>query len=103
MQEKIFLKEFKTGTTAWFFDTNINESSKQSFFPAYVLYNDQNIPIDISTFDQDILWRNPLTNVHEPIENSGFNYVTGGVITQTYNYVLNDREKSKTFFKMGRR
>lgn len=96
MQEKIFLKEYTTGTTGWFFDTHLSpsrSSGTQEIFPAFVIYNNQNQPIEIGTFDKEVLWRNPSTNIYEPIDNLGLNYITGGVVTRKYNYILDSSEK----------
>jgi len=94
MREEILYKESKTGTTIVYFDTFLQPGEGKS--PAYMTFDNLNLPYEITTFDGNQQW------INKGVNNSGVNpasagigTITGSVYTNTLDYTLSSSQKSR--------
>lgn len=100
-QEELFLNNSRTGTTAIFFSSRIKGDITNGIYPAYVLYNNNNTPTNIFTFDGNHLWSLDNRNINIPLSSVTTNYITGYCFTELYNNKLSESEKSKISIKFA--
>ena len=93
MTEQIELKVAKSGTTVQFFDTHL-EPDGVSTFRAYIIFNQNNQPIQIGTFEAEPFYLDQ--NNHMVLVSSlGLPYLTGSTKTQDLSYILSDIQKTR--------
>lgn len=93
MQEQIKLKTTRSGTTVSFFNTHLPADGITTY-PAYVLFNNNNQPIHIETFDSIPLWRDTANNF-VPLTSLNLPFITGSTRFEDLQYSLNDYQKTR--------
>lgn len=78
-REKITQKHYTSGTTLLFFSTHLDAVGDVGFDinPSILEFNNQNIPIGVSTFDGSSLWKRDSKNIHRQLSSTTSNYITG--------------------------
>lgn len=100
LKEEILYKSSKTGTTAFYFVPNVSLDMVPFLSePAYLIYNNLNVPVAFYNFASGSteLWKLENVNgynINVELSSVTTNYVTGYSITETFNKVLSNSEKS---------
>jgi len=91
MQEQIKLKTSRSGTTVTFFNTHL-EPDGVTTFPAYVLFNQNNQPVHVDTFEVTPMWRDT-DNSLVPLSNLNMPFITGVTRFEDLQYSLNSTQR----------
>lgn len=99
IQEEILHKTSRTGTTVFYFVPNITPAQVPLLEePAYVIFNNFNMPIFYSTFNGKELWKleEVDSNYYLNVELSSVttSYLTGYSTSQTFNTILSSSQRA---------
>jgi hypothetical protein len=103
--EEILLKEVVSGTTLIFFSTHLNPAldfgsnppfSVSDLIPTYIEFNNLGLPVSMTAFDGQNLWKLNNDNAYETLTSSTQNYTTGYSFVQEYNRVLAPNKVAST-------
>ncbi len=94
-REEITITEFTSGTSLVFFSTQLTANTEIQerdptieYVPSIVTLNIYNLPVEISTFDGQNLWKLNNNNVYQHLSASSSNYITGHSYSKEVNQIL---------------